>query len=100
MPKLSLIILNWNGRDHLVKCLESIKAQIPAGHEVIVVDNASADDSLEVARKIYPSLTIIPLKSNTGFCEPNNLAARQAAGEFLVFLNNDIMLGPDFFSHL
>ena len=98
--KLSLIILNWNGRAHLDRCLTSIKDQITENHEVIVVDNASVDDSLESARRIYPGAIIIALPSNTGFCEPNNLAAQRATGDYLVFLNNDIVLGPDFFKHL
>ena len=98
--KLSLIILNWNGRAHLDRCLNSIKAQITGNHEVIVVDNASVDDSIESARHIFPSAIIVPLDSNDGFCKPNNLAAKLATGDYLVFLNNDIVLGPDFFKHL
>jgi GT2 family glycosyltransferase len=100
MSTFSLIVLNWNGRDHLVRCLESIKAQNAAGHELIIVDNASVDDSIQVAKEIYPSAVIIQLDSNKGFCEPNNRAAREAQGDYLVFLNNDIVLGPDFFVHL
>jgi GT2 family glycosyltransferase len=98
--KLSLIILNWNGRAHLDGCLNSIKAQITGNHEVIVVDNASVDDSIQSARQIFPSAIIMALDSNDGFCKPNNLAAKQATGDYLVFLNNDIVLGPDFFNHL
>jgi GT2 family glycosyltransferase len=67
---------------------------------VIVVDNASVDDSIQSARQIFPSAIIMALDSNDGFCKPNNLAAKQAKGEYLVFLNNDIVLGPDFFKHL
>jgi N-acetylglucosaminyl-diphospho-decaprenol L-rhamnosyltransferase len=100
MSRFSLIILNWNGRDHLVRCLESIKAQNLAGHEVIVVDNASVDDSIQVARQVDPSVVIIQRDTNNGFCEPNNRAAHQAKGDYLIFVNNDIVLGPDFFSHL
>jgi GT2 family glycosyltransferase len=69
-------------------------------HEVIVVDNASVDDSLESARRIYPEAIIMALSSNDGFCRPNNLAAKRATGDYLVFLNNDIVLGPDFFKQL
>jgi GT2 family glycosyltransferase len=98
--KLSLIILNWNGREHLDRCLISIKAQIAGDHELIIVDNASVDDSIESAKRIYPQAIIMALQSNTGFCVPNNLAAKRATGDYLVFLNNDIILGPDFFTHL
>ncbi len=92
--------MNWNGREHLDRCLISIKAQITGDHELIIVDNASVDDSIESARRIYPDAIIMALQSNAGFCEPNNLAAKRATGDYLVFLNNDIVLGPDFFKHL
>src|SRR6516225_3203608 len=69
-------------------------------YEVIIVDNASVDDSLESARRIYPEAIIMALSSNDGFCRPNNLAAKRATGDYLVFLNNDIVLGPDFFKQL
>ena len=95
-PKVSVIIVNYNGKKLLEKCLESLFKVEYDNFEVIVVDNNSTDDSVQFITKIYPSIIIIKLDSNKGFAEPNNLGAKIAKGDFLLLLNNDTIVTPNF----
>jgi len=91
MPQISIIIVNLNGKGFLPVCLGSLAAlDYPQDKlEVIVVDNGSSDGSQGYVRDAYPAVKIIQLDKNYGFCRPNNEGAKAAAGEYLVFLNND-----------
>lgn len=95
-PPVSLIVVNWNGRHHLEPCLDSLRAlEYPEGHlEVLVADNGSTDGSLELLRDRYPEVRVLPLGHNHGFAAANNLAAEQARGEWVGFLNNDMRVEP------
>ena len=87
---LSVLIVNWNTKDRLRACLASIHRFPPTETiEVIVVDNASTDGSVEMIRTEYPSITLICPKINTGYARGNNLAFAQAKGEWLLTLNPD-----------
>jgi N-acetylglucosaminyl-diphospho-decaprenol L-rhamnosyltransferase len=87
---LSILIVNWNTRDLLRACLESIKNHPPTSeYEVIVVDNASTDQSAEMVRKEFPNVTLVAPNKNTGYARGNNLAFEQAKGDFLLTLNPD-----------
>jgi GT2 family glycosyltransferase len=99
-PKVSVIIVNYNGKKLLEKCLESLFKVEYDNFEVIVVDNNSTDDSVQFITKIYPSIIIIKLDSNKGFAEPNNLGAKIAKGDFLLLLNNDTIVTPNFISEM
>ncbi len=98
-PKLSVIILNYNGARWLERCLESVRRQTICDQlEVIVADNASSDGSDVLAQRIIgicPSGRFIEHGQNLGYCEGNNRAAEFARGEHLLFLNNDTWLEPD-----
>ena len=90
MPRLSVIILNYDGRRWLPACLDAVLAQRDAPpFETIVVDNSSSDGSVEFLRTSYPSVRVIETGTNLGFAGGNNVGARAASGEWLVFLNND-----------
>ncbi|MCX6006173.1 MAG: glycosyltransferase family 2 protein [Chloroflexi bacterium] len=91
LPAISIIIVNWNGKDFLPVCLSSLAAlDYPQDKvEVIMVDNASTDGSQKYIRANFPAVKIIRMDKNYGFCKPNNEGAKAAAGEYLVFLNND-----------
>lgn len=90
MPRVSVIILNYDGRRWLPPCLDAIAAQRDAPvFETIVVDNGSTDGSIDLVRTGYPSMTLVETGANLGFAAGNNAGARAAAGEWLVFLNND-----------
>jgi len=95
-PKVSIIIVNYNGKELLQKCLDSLLKVNYNNFEIILVDNNSTDGSVEFITKNYPSLIIIKLDSNKGFAEPNNVAAKISKGKYLLFLNNDTVVTPNF----
>ena len=97
---VSIIIINYNGKHHLEKCLKSLMQIDYKNYEIILVDNNSIDDSINFVKKFYPSVGIIQLEKNYGFAEPNNIGAKKATGEFLLFLNNDTIVKPNFISEL
>jgi len=88
-PKVSIIILNWNGKHFLDGCLDSLRRQHFNDYEIILVDNGSEDGSAEFIRQAYPEVKLIALPENRGYCVGNNLGFRESRGEYIVFLNND-----------
>ena len=99
-PKVSIIIVNYNGKELLQKCLDSLLKVNYNNFEIILVDNNSTDGTVELVTKNYPSLIIIKLDSNKGFAEPNNVAAKISKGKYLLFLNNDTVVTPNFISEM
>lgn len=94
-PDLSVIIVNWNTRDLLARCLETALAE--AGGltlELIVVDNASSDDSAAMVRARFPQAQLIANSANVGFARANNQGARCATGRYLLLLNSDAFPEP------
>jgi GT2 family glycosyltransferase len=89
---LSIIIVNYNGKKFIPECLESVQQHVHCDHEVIIVDNASADGSAEFIRNEYPDVVLVESHANLGFTGGNNLGARYARGELLLLLNNDTKL--------
>jgi GT2 family glycosyltransferase len=90
----SIIIVSYNGKEELRDCLASVVKTAPADCEIIVVDNASTDGSPAMVAQSFPTVRLIRHTTNAGFGGANNLAAREATGEFLVFLNPDTVVGP------
>jgi len=88
-PRLSVVIPNWNGAEHLPTCLDSLRRQTVDDAEVIVVDNGSSDDSLELLERHYPEVRVLALNENRGFAGACNAGMRTARGPFIVLLNND-----------
>ena len=89
-PRASVIIINWNGKAHLERCLESLRKQIYADFEIIIVDNGSTDGSVEFIIERYGNgVRLIKNEKNLGFAEGNNVGFRNARGEFFITLNND-----------
>lgn len=86
---VSVIIPNWNGAHLLPTCLDSLRRQSYAGREIIVVDNASTDGSLELLSRDYPEVRVIALLRNTGFTGACNAGLRASTSEFAVLLNSD-----------
>jgi GT2 family glycosyltransferase len=90
MPKLSIIIVNFNTRQLLVGCLRSIYQFAPrVPFDVIVVDNASTDKSVEAIRAEFPGVKLIVNQSNLGFAAANNQGLKQATGDYVMLLNAD-----------
>lgn len=101
-PFVSIIVLNFNGRQWLKECFESLeKLNYPKDRfEILMGDNASTDDSVEYVQKNFPCVKVIRFDRNYGFCKSNNLCARQRKGDYLVFLNNDTFVQSDWLAHL
>jgi hypothetical protein len=94
MLDLSIIVVSFNARDDLERCLGSLHAPAPrASHEIIVVDNASTDGSADAARA-WPEVQIIELAQNVGFARGNNVGIRASAGALLLLLNSDAVVPP------
>ena len=85
-----IVILNWNGRDHLRTFLPSVVAAAPAGVGVTVADNGSTDDSAEVLAREFPTARVVRLGRNYGFAEGYNRALREVDAECFVLLNSDV----------
>ena len=95
-PLVSFIILNWNGRRRLEKCLASIvKIKYPS-IEIVVVNNGSTDDSSYFIEKYYPEITIIELKKNVGYARGKNIGVSKAKGKYILSLDNDTEVTPNF----
>ena len=89
-PDVSIIIVNYNNRTYLLQTLESLFQDLDASkYEMIVVDNASDDDSIEAVRRDFPTVKVIALLENTGYARANNRGVEKASGRTLLFLNND-----------
>jgi GT2 family glycosyltransferase len=103
MPKLTVQILNWNGKDLLAQGLPSVLdavAVMNGDAELLVVDNGSTDGSQEFVRSTYPSVRLLELPSNIGFGEGNNVGVKHANGEIVVLLNNDMTVEIEFLKPL
>lgn len=87
--KASVIIPNWNGKNLLTECLVSLGEQVFTDFEIIVVDNASTDGSIEYIEQNFLNVTLVKLNKNVGFAKAINRGVKKALGEYVVFLNND-----------
>ncbi len=91
MKEVSIVILNWNGRQHLEHFLPDLLGHTTQnGVELVVADNGSDDDSLEFLKKVYPQIRIIELEHNHGFSGGYNRALEQIDARYIVLLNSDI----------
>ena len=96
VPDVSLIIVNWNTRDYLLQCIESIYAATHVSSlEVIVVDNASTDGSGEAVIQQYPQVRVISNDNNLGFAKANNIGIQQCSGRYICLVNSDIKVMED-----
>lgn len=102
-PLVYVIILNFNGSKWLTACLESLRATTYANFRTLLVDNASADNSVELVRQHFPEVELIANATNLGFSEGNNVgihAALAAGAEYVVLLNPDTKVEPNWLSEL
>ncbi|MEZ5939314.1 MAG: glycosyltransferase family 2 protein [Hyphomonadaceae bacterium] len=99
-PAVTVVVVNYNGGDYLRGCIASLAAQSFRDFEVILVDNASTDGSLERIAEAPPNLRIEPQTTNLGFAAANNLGARLGRGRWLALLNPDAEAAPDWLAEL
>ncbi len=90
MTTAKIVILNWNGADHLRRFLPSVVATTPADVEVVVADNGSTDNSITLLTHEFPSVRIVRLDKNYGFAGGYNRALQQIEADFYILLNSDI----------
>jgi GT2 family glycosyltransferase len=94
MSDLSIVIVSYNTRDYLARCLESLHAPPPsAPHEIVVVDNQSSDGSSDVVGR-WPDVRLIEAGGNVGFARANNVGIRATGGRVVVLLNSDTLVPP------
>jgi len=94
MPKVDVIVLNFNGRRFLEECLLTLHQQTYQDFEVLVVDNASSDDSVEFIQKTFPTVKVLQLSENLGFCGGNNRGISSTSADYVALLNNDTQADP------
>jgi N-acetylglucosaminyl-diphospho-decaprenol L-rhamnosyltransferase len=94
--RLSAVIVTYNSRDAVSAAMPALVAQLGREDELVVVDNASADDTLDVVRRLAPDAVVVENPRNDGFSGGANLGARHASGDLLLFLNPDAMPRPGF----
>jgi len=100
-PLISIIIVNFNTKDLLEQCLRSIYANsCNYLYEIIVVDNASRDDSLEMLKQQFPTVYAIDNKQNLGFSKANNFGIEKAKGKYVLLLNSDTIVLENTLNHL
>ena len=98
---VSIILVNYNGVDVLIDCLNSLEKFIPRNNcEIIVVDNNSQDNSVDILNDKFANIKLINLPNNVGFGAGNNAGAKVAKGEFLLLLNTDTILTNNILPHL
>ena len=90
--RASIVIVNYNAKEKLLRCLESVLSSAGADCEVILVDNASSDGTAELIETDFSEVTLIRSQTNLGFGAGNNLAAKRARGRYLIFLNPDTLV--------
>ncbi len=93
-PLVSVIVLNHNGLSFLKTCFDSLLAATYPDTELLMVDNASTDESVSFVEKNYSAVKVIPAGGNIGYSAANNLGIREAKGSYVVLLNNDVEVTP------
>jgi hypothetical protein len=99
-PLVSIVVLNWNGKDMLKTCLQSLSHLTYPNYEIIVVDNASTDGSPEMVRRDFPSAKVIVNEENLGFAAGCNVGIRVAKGKLIALFNNDAIAEPAWLTKL
>jgi hypothetical protein len=94
VPRVSAVVVSYNTRDDLLPCLEALLAQTDVFLDVIVVDNASTDGSVEAVRGRHPEVRLIVNTANLGFSRANNLGLRAARGPYVLVVNSDCEVRP------
>ena len=101
LPRVFVIILNWNGRDDTLECIASIKEIDYSNYEIVVVDNGSVDDSVQAISKQYPEIMLLQTGENLGYAGGNNIGVNWALeknADFILLLNNDTIVARNLLS--
>jgi GT2 family glycosyltransferase len=99
-PVISVVIANWNRKDLLRACLDSLALQTFTDFEIIVIDNGSSDGSTDLVRAYPRTIHLIENRDNRGFCAANNQGFAVSQGEYIALLNNDAEADPGWLAAL
>jgi len=102
-PRICILVLNWNGAEDTIECVQSLKKLTYPNAEIVVIDNGSSDDSIPQIKAAHSEVKILELASNLFFGGGNNAGlkwAQEAGFDYVVFLNNDTTVEPDFLEPL
>ena len=102
-PSVTVIVLNWNGKDLTIECLESLKQVNYSNFNILVVDNGSTDGSVELLKEKFPEVSILVLEKNLGYAAGNNRgfdSLKPDQPKFVIFLNNDTIVDENFIEPL
>jgi hypothetical protein len=102
-PKVFILILNWNGKNDTLECLNSLKKITYKNYKIVIVDNGSKDDSVREIKKNFPNVKIIQNHKNLGFAEGSNVGIRYALknkADYVLLLNNDTIVDRKFLSEM
>ncbi|KAB2908274.1 MAG: glycosyltransferase family 2 protein [Ignavibacteriales bacterium] len=102
-PLIVIVLLNYNGAHDTVECIESLKKISYGNFKILIVDNCSTDNSVEVFREKYPGLDLLVTERNLGYTGGINRGFREAgkyAPKYILVINNDTLVEPDFLTHL
>jgi len=102
-PYVSVIVLNWNGKHFLKSCLSSLLQQTYKNYEIVFVDNGSTDGSIDFVKKTFKGeskIKIVALMRNYGFSKGNNVGFKHSKGKYVILLNNDTEVQPNFVEEL
>jgi GT2 family glycosyltransferase len=94
-PTVAVIVVNWNGRAYLEQCLAALRAQTYPAVEIVLVDNASSDDSVAFVKTTFPEVTVIQLDHNAGFAAGNNAGIRATHSDYVALINTDAYAEPE-----
>ena len=94
-PLVSVLVLNYNGKEYLKECFDSLLQGTYAAVEILLIDNNSTDDSIQFTRENYKQVKIVQTHANNGYSRAYNIAFKHASGKYYVLLNNDIQVHPD-----
>jgi GT2 family glycosyltransferase len=95
-PFISIGLVTWNSATHLPSCLGAVSTQVFTNWELIIVDNASVDSSLNLIAQHCPDAKIIKNTGNTGFCHAHNQAIHASRGDYYMALNPDVIMQPEY----
>src|SRR3972149_3318434 len=91
MLDLSVIIVSWNAKSFLLRCLQSVTQETAQyDTEIIVVDNASTDGSAELVKEQFPYVKLVSNDTNLGFAKANNIGIKQSSGKHVCLINSDV----------
>lgn len=95
-PKISIVILTYNGKTHVLECLKSLGKIFYGDKEIVVYDNGSGDGTVDAVKKQFKQVKVVYRKDNIGYCRGMNDAYRHTRGKYILLLNNDTTVTEDF----